>query len=124
MTKTRPNYLDLTTIKQPVPAVPSILHRITGFGLFIMLPFLLYLLHSSLASPDSYVRYRALIDNPLVKLILIGLIWAYLHHLFAGIRYLALDVHYGVELQPARNTSWAVLAVSLLLTAILGWLAW
>ena len=124
MTKTRPKYLDLTRIKQPVPAVVSILHRISGFGLFIMLPFLLYLLHSSLASPDSYVRYRALIDNPLVKLILIGLIWAYLHHLFAGIRYLALDVHYGVELQPARNTSWAVLAVSLLLTAILGWLAW
>jgi len=124
MTKTRPKYLDLTRIKQPVPAVVSILHRISGFGLFIMLPFLLYLLHSSLASPDSYVRYRALIDNPLVKLILIGLIWAYLHHLFAGIRYLALDVHYGVELQPARNTSWAVLAVSLLLTAILGWLVW
>jgi succinate dehydrogenase / fumarate reductase cytochrome b subunit len=124
MTKTRPKYLDLTRIKQPVPAVVSILHRISGFGLFIMLPFLLYLLHSSLASPDSYVRYRALIDNPLVKLILIGLIWAYLHHLFAGIRYLALDVHYGVELQPARNTSWAVLGVSLLLTAILGWLVW
>jgi succinate dehydrogenase / fumarate reductase cytochrome b subunit len=108
----------------PVPAVVSILHRISGAGLFLMLPFLLYLLHASLASPDSYVRYRDTIGHPLIKLILIGLIWAYLHHLFAGIRYLALDVHYGVELQPARATSWAVLAVSLVLTAILGVLVW
>jgi succinate dehydrogenase / fumarate reductase, cytochrome b subunit len=124
MTKTRPKYLDLTRYKWPVTAVVSILHRISGFGLFLLLPFLLYLLHSSLASPDSYVRYRGMIENPLVKLILIGLIWAYLHHLFAGIRYLAMDVHYGVELQPARATSRAVLAVSLLLTAILGVLVW
>jgi succinate dehydrogenase / fumarate reductase cytochrome b subunit len=89
-----------------------------------MLPFLLYLLHSSLASPDSYVRYRGMIENPLVKLILIGLVWAYMHHLLAGIRYLALDVHWGVELQPARNTSRAVLAASLVLTAILGAFIW
>jgi succinate dehydrogenase / fumarate reductase, cytochrome b subunit len=124
MTKTRPKYLDLTRIKMPVTAVVSILHRISGFGLFLLLPFLLYLLHASLASPYSYVRYRAVIENPLVKLILIGLVWAYMHHLFAGIRYLALDVHYGVELQPARITSRAVLAVSLILTAILGVAIW
>jgi succinate dehydrogenase / fumarate reductase cytochrome b subunit len=124
MAKTRPKYLDLTKIKMPVTAVVSILHRISGFGLFLLLPFLLWLLHSSLASPDSYVRYRAAIGNPLVKVVLIGLLWAYLHHLFAGIRYLALDVHYGVELQPARNTSRAVLAVSLLLTVVLGALLW
>jgi succinate dehydrogenase / fumarate reductase cytochrome b subunit len=124
MARTRPKYLDLTRIKQPVPAVVSILHRISGATLFLLLPFLLYLLHASLASPDSYVRYRAVIENPLVKLVLIGLIWAYMHHLFAGIRFLALDVHYGVELQPARATSWAVLVVSLLLTAVLGVLLW
>jgi succinate dehydrogenase / fumarate reductase cytochrome b subunit len=124
MAKTRPKYLDLTQIKMPVTAVVSILHRISGFGLFLLLPFMLWLLHSSLASPDSYVRYRAAIANPLVKLVLIGLLWAYLHHVFAGIRYLALDVHYGVELQPARNTSRAVLAVSLLLTVVLGALLW
>jgi succinate dehydrogenase / fumarate reductase, cytochrome b subunit len=124
MARTRPKYLDLTKIKMPVTAVVSILHRISGLGLFLLLPFLLYLLHASLASPDSYVRYRAMIDYPLVKLVLIGLVWAYMHHLFAGIRYLALDVHYGVELQPARMTSRAVLAVSLLLTAILGALLW
>jgi succinate dehydrogenase / fumarate reductase cytochrome b subunit len=124
MAKTRPKYLDLTRIKQPVTAVVSILHRISGLGLFLLLPFMLYLLHASLASPDSYVRYRGMIENPLVKLVLIGLVWAYMHHLLAGIRYLALDVHYGVELQPARYTSRAVLAVSLALTLILGALLW
>src|SRR5688572_30757480 len=124
MAKTRPKYLDLTRIRMPVTALVSILHRISGLGLFLMLPFLLYLLHSSLASPDSYVRYRGMAENPLVKLILIGLVWAYMHHLLAGIRYLALDVHWGVELQPARNTSRAVLAASLVLTAILGALIW
>jgi succinate dehydrogenase / fumarate reductase, cytochrome b subunit len=124
MAKTRPKYLDLTQIKMPVPAVVSILHRISGAGLFLLLPFLLYLLQASLAAPDSYVRYRGLIAHPLVKLLLVGLLWAFLHHLFAGIRYLALDVHYGVELRPARSTSWAVLAFSLALTVILGVLIW
>jgi len=92
--------------------------------LFLFLPFLLYLLHASLASPDSYVRYRAAIAQPLAKLILIGLLWAYLHHFLAGLRLLALDVHWGIELQPARTTSRAVLAMSLLLTAILGVWLW
>jgi len=121
---TRPKYLDLTRIRLPVPALVSILHRVSGAALFLCLPFLLYLLHSSLASPDSYVHYRAAIQQPLVKLILIGLLWAYLHHFFAGLRFLALDVHWGIELKAARNTSRAVLATSLVLTAVLGVWLW
>jgi succinate dehydrogenase / fumarate reductase cytochrome b subunit len=124
MAKTRPKYLDLTRIRLPLTALVSILHRISGLGLFLILPFLLYLLHSSLAAPDSYVRYRGVIEHPLARLVLIGVAWAYLHHLLAGIRFLALDLHYGVELQAARHTSRAVLAVSLALTAILGALIW
>lgn len=108
----------------PVPALVSILHRLSGAALFLFLPFLLYLLHSSLASPDSYLRYRAVLEHPVVKLVLIGLLWAYLHHFFAGLRFLALDVHCGVELQPARKTSWAVLVASLGLTVILGLWLW
>jgi succinate dehydrogenase cytochrome b subunit len=108
----------------PVTAVVSILHRISGLGLFLLLPFLLYLLHQSLASPDSYVRYRAAIAHPLVKLVLIGLLWAFLHHTLAGLRFLALDVHYGVELQPARRNARVVLIAALVLTAILGALLW
>lgn len=124
MTKTRPKHLDLAKIRLPLPGIVSILHRISGFGLFLFLPFLLYLLHSSLASPASYVRYRGLIDNPLIKIVLIGLVWAFLHHLFAGLRFLALDVHWGVELAQARNTSRIVLVVSLVLTLILGVFLW
>ena len=120
----RPKYLDLFRIRLPVPGFVSILHRISGFGLFLFLPFLLWLLQSSLGSPDSYVRYRAAFAHPLVKLILIGLLWAFLHHLFAGLRFLALDLHIGTDLAPARQTSWAVLAVSLALTVILGVWLW
>jgi len=124
MTKTRPKHLDLTKIRLPLPALVSILHRISGFGLFLFLPFLLYLLHSSLASPDSYVRFRGAIENPLVKLVLLGLLWAWLHHFCAGIRFLLLDVHVGGELQQARQSSRIVLVVSLVLTVILGVFLW
>jgi succinate dehydrogenase / fumarate reductase, cytochrome b subunit len=124
MDKKRPKYLDLTRIKLPVPGLVSILHRISGFGLFLFLPLLLWLLQSSLASPDSYVRYRAAIAHPLMKLVLIGLIWAFLHHLIAGLRFLLLDIHVGTELAVARNSSRAVLALSILLTLGLGVLVW
>ena len=124
MNNTRPKYLDLARIRLPVPALVSILHRVSGAALFLLLPFLLYLLHASLGSPESYVRLRAIIEQPLVKLVLIGLLWAYLHHLCAGIRFLALDLHWGIELQSARRNAWAVLAVSLVLTVILGVWLW
>ena len=120
----RPKYLDLFRIRLPVPGFVSILHRISGFGLFLFLPFLLWLLQSSLGSPDSYVRYRAAFANPLVKLILIGLLWAFVHHLLAGLRFLALDLHSGTDLPTARATSWAVLLTAIVLTAVLGVWLW
>jgi succinate dehydrogenase / fumarate reductase cytochrome b subunit len=122
--KPRPKHLDLTRIRLPLPALVSILHRASGAALFLCLPLLLYLLHSSLDSPDSYVRYRALFQHPLVKLLLAGLLWAYLHHFLAGLRFLALDAHWGVDLPDARATSWAVLVASLALTLILGVWIW
>ena len=124
MTKTRPKYLDPLRIRLPIPGLLSILHRISGLGLFLFLPLLLWLFQSSLTSPDSYVRYRAAFANPLVKLILIGLLWAFLHHLLAGLRFLALDVHYGTDLPTARATSWVVLVTAIVLTAVLGVWLW
>ena len=124
MSKGRPKYLDLFAIKLPVPGLVSILHRISALGLFLFLPFLLWLFQSSLTSPDSYVRYRAAFATPLVKLILIGLLWAFLHHLLAGLRFLALDLHYGTDLPTARTTSWLVLVTAIVLTAILGVWLW
>jgi succinate dehydrogenase / fumarate reductase cytochrome b subunit len=124
MADTRPKHLELTRIRLPLPGVVSILHRISGAALFLFMPFMLWLLQSSLTAPDTYVRYRDAISQPLVKLILIGLLWAFLHHLFAGIRFLLLDVHVGTELAAARNSSRVVLGASLLLTVLLGAWIW
>jgi succinate dehydrogenase / fumarate reductase cytochrome b subunit len=124
MTKSRPKYLDPLRIRLPIPGLISILHRISGLGLFLFLPLLLWLFQSSLTSPDSYVRYRAAFASPLVKLTLIGLLWAFLHHLLAGLRFLALDLHYGTDLPSARATSWAVLVTAIVLTAVLGVWLW
>jgi succinate dehydrogenase / fumarate reductase cytochrome b subunit len=123
-TRNRPKHLDLVKIRLPVPGVVSILHRISGAGLFLMLPFLLYLLQLSLQAPDTYVVFRSIFANPLVKLLLIGLLWAFLHHFCAGIRYLVLDMHIGTELAAARSSSYAVVAVSLVMTVLLGAWLW
>lgn len=122
--KKRPKHLDLLRIKLPVPGIVSILHRVSGALLFLLIPVLLYLLQRSLASPEGYAAVAAFFGHWPVKLALIGVIWAFLHHLIAGLRYLALDLHYGVELQPARASAKAVLAVSLVLTAALGVALW
>lgn len=124
MAKSRPKHLNLFQIKLPIPAVVSILHRISGAGLFLMLPFLLYLLQASLESPSSYILFRELLSNVLVKLLLLGLLWAFLHHFCAGIRYLLLDVHVGTALAPARVSSFAAIGVSLALTVVFGVWLW
>jgi succinate dehydrogenase / fumarate reductase cytochrome b subunit len=124
MQKTRPKFLELHNIRLPLPGIVSILHRISGVGMFLCLPLLLWLLDNSLYSASSFARFQAFIAHPLVKIVLIGLIWAFLHHLCAGIRYLALDFHVGVELEKARATSWVVLAVSIVLTVIAGVRLW
>lgn len=120
----RPKFLELTRIRLPLPGVVSILHRISGAALFLFLPLLLWLLQASLTAPESYERYRAAIAHPLAKLVLIGLLWAFLHHLFAGIRFLLLDVHVGTELAAARGSSRVVLGAGVLLAVALGVWLW
>lgn len=124
MVKSRPKHLNLWQIKLPIPGIISIMHRVSGAGMFLMLPFVLWLLQTSLQSPDSYARFAGVMANPLVKLIVLGLLWAFLHHFCAGIRYLLLDVHVGTDLKPARRSSFAVLGVSLALTLIFGAWSW
>ena len=122
--KPRPKFLDLTRIRLPLPGWISILHRVSGAGLFLLLPLLLWLLDNSLHSRSSFNFLLQLVANPGMKLILLGAVWAFLHHFFAGLRYLALDFHLGVELRAARATSMAVLAVSLLATIAIGITLW
>lgn len=124
MEKVRPKYLDLFAIRLPLPGWVSILHRISGLGIFLCLPFLLWMLDNSLHSRASFEQFKGVIGQPLVKVLLLGLMWAFFHHLCAGLRYVALDLHWGVELNVARATSKLVLGVSLLLTAVAGALLW
>lgn len=124
LAKKRPKYLNLFEIKLPLPGWVSILHRISGAGLFLMLPLLIWLLGLSLGSPESFEAFRAITGHWFVKLILLGLLWAYLHHFCMGIRVLLLDMHIGIEKQQAFNSSIAVLVVSLALTALLGVKLW
>jgi succinate dehydrogenase / fumarate reductase cytochrome b subunit len=120
----RPKYLDLFRIRLPLPGLVSILHRISGAALFAFAWALLYLLQESLRSAQSHAHFAALTGHWLVKLFLIGMLWAFLHHFFAGLRYLLLDIRVADDLGPARATSAAVLAISLALTAILGLMLW
>ncbi len=124
MATSRPKHLNLMQIRMPLPAFVSILHRASGAILFLLLPLLLFLLASSLESPQSFALFKKWIGNPLAKMVLIGVLWAYLHHFCAGIRHLAMDMNIGLELESARATSYAVLGVSLVLTAVIGGLLW
>ncbi len=124
MNNQRPKHLALHLIKLPLSGIVSILHRISGLLLFIALPLLLLMLQYSLASIETYTQLMAVLANPLLKLLLLGLLWAFLHHFCAGLRYLAIDLHFVRDLAQARNSSKLVLLVSLILTVFLGAKLW
>ena len=108
---------DLLQYKLPVPGVVSILHRISGLLMFLLLPLLLWLFDLSLSSDRSFDRLVAFCSGTFARLVLLALGWALLHHLCAGVRYLLLDLHIGADKPLARRSSWIVFAVSLPLTA-------
>ncbi|MBU3725937.1 MAG: succinate dehydrogenase, cytochrome b556 subunit [Polynucleobacter sp.] len=110
----------LAQYRLPWPGKVSILHRISGAALFLFLPFILFLFDKSLASELSFAYFSNLLGNPFVKLICLGLIWGYLHHFCAGIRYLFLDLEIGVDKAAANRSAVSVMVISLTLTAILG----
>ncbi|HSH72121.1 MAG TPA: succinate dehydrogenase, cytochrome b556 subunit [Methylophilaceae bacterium] len=122
--KKRPKNLNLTKVRLPIPALVSILHRASGVFLFLMIPLLLWALQSSLESEQGFQQLQAIAAHPLTKLLLLVFAWAFLHHFFAGIRHLALDARWGVELKQARLTSKLVLIVSVLLTLATGAWLW
>ena len=120
----RPKNLNLFTIRLPINAVVSILHRASGVGLFLALPLILLALQYSVRSPESYAILTNLLDTWFVKLVLIGLSWAFFHHFFAGIRHLLQDIHWMTSLQKARFSGKAVLwlvGFSVLIFAIVIW---
>ncbi|MDO4904813.1 MAG: succinate dehydrogenase, cytochrome b556 subunit [Lautropia sp.] len=103
------------------PAIVSILHRVSGVLMFLIgIPFMLYLLQQSLTSEVSFEHYLAMVDSWFTKLVLLGLIWAFCHHIVAGIRFLVLDLHLWTEKPEAIKSAKGVLIISLVLTAIFG----
>ena len=122
--KSRPKHLNLMQIRLPVPGIISIMHRISGAVLFLMIPLLLWLFQASLESAASFAEFRSVVALPLMKLVLLGLLWGYLHHLLAGLRHLFLDLHIGVELETARLTSFIVLVAGIVLTLAVGVALW
>ena len=117
--KKRPKNLDLTTIQLPLPGKVSILHRISGAGLFLFLPVILWLFSASLTSADTFATFKSVFSSLPAKFIMAGLIWAFVHHACAGIRFLLLDMHIGIEKEEARKSAAVVLAVSIPLTLVL-----
>lgn len=124
--KFRPKYLNLWILgpKMPINAKASILHRISGFILFISIPFILYILHKSLVSPSFYAAFYGVMANPMIKLIYLALIWAFMFHMCAGIRFLFLDIDKGTKIKTAQMTARLAIIISIILTIILGILIW
>ncbi|MDR3159598.1 MAG: succinate dehydrogenase, cytochrome b556 subunit [Zoogloeaceae bacterium] len=121
----RPKYLDfysiMFSIKLPLPGKLSILHRVSGVGIFLLLAPLLWLFQASVTSPESFAWFARIAAHPCMKLLFAGIIWAFLHHFCAGIRFLFLDLGVGVDLAAARRSAVIVFVVSLALTALICW---
>ncbi|MBK1679527.1 succinate dehydrogenase, cytochrome b556 subunit [Rhodocyclus tenuis] len=119
-TKKRPKNLDIMSIRLPLPGVLSIIHRLTGAALFILLPVFLWLFERSLATPETFAEVKALGNHLIVRLILLGFIWFYIQHFLTGLRYLLIDLHKGVELEAARFSTKVVFAASTTLMLVIG----
>ncbi|KHO66578.1 MULTISPECIES: succinate dehydrogenase, cytochrome b556 subunit [Pseudomonas] len=124
MNSQRPVNLDLRTIKLPVTAYTSILHRISGVILFLGLVVLLYGLDMSLASEESFEELKACLASPLAKLVIWGLLSALLYHLVAGIRHLFMDAGVGETLEGGKLGSKIVIAVAVVLIVLAGVWVW
>lgn len=118
---------DALQYRLPLAAKVSILHRASGLLMFGLLPFVIWLLDTSLSSEVSYERFAAaftvgigFVPAVLVKLVVLALIWAFLHHLFAGVRHVWMDATHSVTKQQGHSSAVITLAGSLVLTALLG----
>ncbi len=130
MTKQRPGtmrLIDATRYRLPLAALVSILHRVSGLLMFVLLPFLLWLFDNSLSSEVTYERYAnafvagiGFVPAWLVKVVVWALIWAFLHHFIAGVRHLWMDATHSVSKEQGRSSAVVTLVLSLLLTLVLG----
>ncbi|CRI66308.1 Succinate dehydrogenase, cytochrome b556 subunit [Thiocapsa sp. KS1] len=123
MQTTRPVFLDLWRIKLPLSGVVSILHRISGVMMVLTIPVAAILFHQALSGPEGFALVAGILDFWLVKLVLVVLAWSLLHHLFAGIRYLLLDLGLGLDRSAARRSAMIALAAAIAVLVIGGGLS-
>ncbi|HIE90329.1 MAG: succinate dehydrogenase, cytochrome b556 subunit [Methylophilaceae bacterium] len=113
--------LNLFTIKLSINALVSILHRVAGVALFLLLPLTLLTLQQSLSSEASYQALSQLFEHWLVKLFLTACSWAFFHHFYAGIRHLLQDAHWMTTLEKTRFTGWIVLVLVVCSVLLFAW---
>jgi len=119
--------LDAVKYRLPLAGVVSILHRASGLLMFVLLPFIVWLFDTSVSSEISYETFTSAFLAGIgalpawaVKLVALALIWAFLHHLIAGVRHVWMDVTHSVSKAQGRSSAVLTLALSLLLTVALG----
>jgi succinate dehydrogenase / fumarate reductase, cytochrome b subunit len=118
-------FKDLPTYRLPAPGWVSILHRISGVLMFVLLPLIIWMFDTSVSSEISFARFRFAFNNGaagvILKLVALALIWAYLHHFIAGVRHVWMDVsHKAVSKSFGTSSAKFTLIASLLLTVVLG----
>jgi succinate dehydrogenase / fumarate reductase cytochrome b subunit len=120
----RPVYLNLFKIRLPIPGVVSFLHRVSGVLLVLFIPMSILVLERSLAGEAGFADVASWLGHPLGMLMALVFLWALIHHLFAGLRFLLLDLDVGMEPAAARTTAWTVLvaAIAVAVLLALGWL--
>ena len=118
---------DLPTYRLPPAGWVSILHRVSGLLIFLLLPFIIWLMDTSLSSEISFAKFSAafgigigFVPGWFIKLVALALIWAYLHHFIAGLRHLYMDACHAVSKEFGKSSAIVTLALSLGLTAVLG----
>ncbi len=120
-------FSDVRTYRLPLAGFISILHRVSGMLMFILLPLVIWMFDTSVSSEISFGRFSAAFNVGLgfvpgwfIKLVTLALIWAYLHHLAAGVRHLYLDVSHNTTKDFGRQSAVATLVFSIGLTLFLG----
>jgi len=120
-------FTDLPSYRLPVAGVVSILHRVSGLIMFLLLPLIVWMFDTSVSSEISFAKFSAaftvglgFVPAVLVKVVVLGLIWAYLHHLIAGVRHVYMDVCHAVTKEFGKSSAVVTLVLSLGLTAALG----
>jgi len=118
--KKRPVYLNLFQIRLPVGGVASILHRITGAVLVLLLPFAIYMLQRSLQDPAAFADIVARLGTPFGRFILLVSVWIFSQHFFSGVRHLLQDIDIGLEKTAARRSAWLTFVGSGLMVILTG----